>query len=89
MKSRKYEKPNGHYSISQKLCGTDQNFSLFGHLFSPRITVALFNEQFHYYIFAQSVFLKQARVEKKKRCLLSTFKISIEDHVLTGFNSLQ
>lgn len=44
--------------------------------------MALFNEQFHYYIFAQSVFLKQARVEKKKRCLLSTFKISIEDHVL-------
>ena len=44
--------------------------------------MALFNEQFHYYIFGQSVFLKRARVEKKKRCLLSTFKISIEDHVL-------
>ena len=28
------------------------------------------------------MFLKQARAEKKKGCLLSTFKISIEDHVL-------
>ena len=44
--------------------------------------MALLNEQFHYYIFAQSLFLKQAQVDKKKRCLLSTFKISIDDHVL-------
>lgn len=91
MKSRKYEKPNRHYSISQKLCGTDHISLCLATSFSPGWLWNYLANSFIIISLRRVCFLKQARVENFNwRSCFILYPANIYDKLCkAGFNSQQ